>query len=143
MEEFREQINDLYYESSVKMMEEVEERERDKEKKLIDEQISKYKKMSTKRDKTQDAFKSEGPAAIPPPSIEDLVVSARIEKAGQVFKKFSSLLSKKEELLLDKLIHNDSMHIDVAVESDGKMMQELYSLFFGWTRDDEVTNVEE
>ena len=32
------------------------------------------------------------------------------------------------------------MHIDVAVESDGKMMQELYQLFFSWTRDDEVPN---
>lgn len=30
------------------------------------------------------------------------------------------------------------MHIDVAVESDGKMMLELYQLFFSWTREDEV-----
>ena len=46
-------------------------------------------------------------------------------------------------MLFNKLIHKDSMHIDVAVEADGKMMQELYQLFFAWTKDDEVAAVEE
>ena len=35
------------------------------------------------------------------------------------------------------------MHIDVAVENDGKMMQQLYELFFSWATDDDVPPVDE
>ena len=54
-----------------------------------------------------------------------------------MFKRFGSLLSRQQEILMQKLIHNDSMHIDVAEEQDGKMMQQLYTLFFAWATEEE------
>lgn len=48
-----------------------------------------------------------------------------------------------QEVLLRKLIHNDSMHIDTAVEHDTLMMQQLYDLFFSWrTEQDEKIDQE-
>ena len=44
MEEFRENISEMYYERAVKYMEEVEERRREEERSLITIQLSKYKK---------------------------------------------------------------------------------------------------
>lgn len=63
-------------------------------------------------------------------------------KASQ-FPRFRSLLTKKQELLLNKLIYNDAMIIEHEVQSDGKMMQELYELFFSWTKEDEVPAADE
>ena len=53
------------------------------------------------------------------------------------------MLSKPQEHLLQKLIHNDALHIDVATEADEKMMQELYHLFFSWTKEDETNDLED
>ena len=48
-----------------------------------------------------------------------------------------------QEVLLRKLIHNDSMHIDPAVEHDTLMMNQLYDLFFSWrTEQDEKIDQE-
>ena len=46
-------------------------------------------------------------------------------------------------MLLNKLIYNDAMIIEHEVQSDGKMMQELYELFFSWTKEDEVPAADE
>lgn len=51
MEEFKENIGDLYYEKAVKLMEEVEEKKREEEKTTITIQLSKFKKSLTKKDK--------------------------------------------------------------------------------------------
>lgn len=77
------------------------------------------------------------------PALDESSIRERIEKAGQVFKKFSSLLTKQQEVLLQKLIYNDSMQIDTAVEGDTMMMQQLYNLFFAWkTEQDEKIDQE-
>ena len=48
-----------------------------------------------------------------------------------------------QEVLLRKLIHNDSMHIDTSEEKDTLMMQQLYDLFFSWrTEQDEKIDQE-
>ena len=53
MEEFRENISEMYYERAVKFMEQVEERRREEERSMITIQLSKYKKSMTKKDKTE------------------------------------------------------------------------------------------
>ena len=44
MEDFRRDINDLYFDASVKLMLDVENKRKEEERKLIDEQHSKFKK---------------------------------------------------------------------------------------------------
>jgi len=124
MEDFRETIGELYYEKAVKLMEEVEERRKEEEMLLIAEQAGKFRKSLTRKEKGGDGTaankgesgQSKDQSNNPSPALDENAIKERIEKAGNVFKKFNSLLSKKQELLLNKLIYNDSMHIDVAVE---------------------------
>lgn len=73
----------------------------------------------------------------PSPALDEGAIKERVEKAGTVFKRFGSLLTRQQEVLMQKLIYNDSMHIDVAEEQDGKMMQQLYTLFFAWATEEE------
>lgn len=35
------------------------------------------------------------------------------------------------------------MHVDTAVENDGKMMRELYNLFFAWNSDSDTPNIDQ
>ena len=116
-------------------------------------QLGKYKKAGTKKEKmedkktaaaaTADAGSSKEEKKEPMPALDEESQAQRIEKAGRVFKRFSSLLNKQEEVLLQKLIHNDTMHIDTALETDTLMMKQLYSLFFAWkTETDEKAEKE-
>ncbi len=75
--------------------------------------------------------------------MDENAIKERVERAGNVFKKFSSTLSKQQEVLLQKLIYEDSMRIDTSSEADVQMMQTLYNLFFSWTEGGEVRNEDE
>ena len=150
MEHFRENIREEYYEKAVRLMDELEEKRREEEMETIALQSGKLRRTLSKKTTITDAdLKREIKDAKdrdsqnPTPVLDEHQIKERIEKAGHVFKRFSSLISKKQELLLNKLIHKDSMQIDPAVESDGKMMQQLYELFFAWTTDEEVAVAEE
>jgi len=81
--------------------------------------------------------KEPNPATLTP-MLDENAIKEKVDRAGYVFKKFSSTLSKQQSVLLQKLIYEDSMQIDTAVETDVKMMQTLYNLFFAWTADGEV-----
>ena len=85
-------------------MEEVEEKRRQDEIALITLQMGgKLKKSMTKREKTggdqeekkkeKDASKEEKNPS-PTPQLDDNQINERIEKAGNVFKKFASKLTK-------------------------------------------------
>ena len=152
MERFRDNISQAYYDKAVKLMEEVEEKRRQDEIALITLQMGgKLKKSMTKREKTggdqeekkkeKDASKEEKNPS-PTPQLDDNQINERIEKAGNVFKKFASKLTKPQEVLLKKLIYSESMQIDPAVEGDSKMMHELYQLFFQWSTPDELPAVD-
>ena len=104
MERFRDNISQAYYDKAVKLMEEVEEKRRQDEIALITLQMGgKLKKSMTKREKTggdqeekkkeKDASKEEKNPS-PTPQLDDNQINERIEKAGNVFKKFASKLTK-------------------------------------------------
>jgi len=145
MEEFRETMRELYHEKAVKLMDDYEEKAREHEMDMIALSTGARIRKSNTKTKAKEAGEEKKDVGSKDLSLQldEHQIKERIEKAGQVFKRFSSLLTKKQEILLNKLIHNDSMIIDTAVENDGKMMQELYQLFFQWSNDDEVAASDE
>ena len=92
MEEFRENIGEMYYEKAVKLMEQVEERRRDEERSMITIQLSKYKKSLTKKEKgdadskqkgaVTDAASNKEEKKEPVPALDENAIRDRIEKAG-------------------------------------------------------------
>ena len=70
------------------------------------------------------------------PLLDEQQIAEQVEAAGRVFTRFKSTLSRQQEVLLQKLIHQDSMQIDTAVKNDCEMVQTLYNLFFSWDNAD-------
>lgn len=114
MEEFRENIGELYYEKAVKLMEEIEEKRREEEMAMITLQTGgKLRKSMTKKEKTgeedkskksQEAAGKESQNPSPSPPLDENQIRERIERAGNVFKKFSSLIQIKiYHILLNKI----------------------------------------
>ena len=129
MEEFKENIGDMYYEKAVKLMDEVEERYREEEREKIRDQLGRLRKATTRKEVKQDAAaekltnkESSLNVTTSPTNLDDNAVRTRIDAAGNVFKKFNSLLTRQQEVLLTKLIHNDSMCIDNEREADSKLV---------------------
>lgn len=111
MEIFKENIGEMYYDRAVKLMEEVEERKRDEMKRDIILKQGTYRKSQTKREKVDEAGKKDKNFAAaeatakdgnlsPQPTLDEQAMKDKIMKAGNVFKKFSSLLSRQQEVLL-------------------------------------------
>ena len=67
----------------------------------------------------------------------------RLERINQLFRRFNTLMTKQQQILLQKLIYKDSMHIDDAVPEDGFMMEQLYNLFFAWKTEEDLPEVDE
>ena len=92
MEEFRENISEMYYERAVKYMEQVEERRREEERSMITIQLSKYKKSMTKKEKgdadskqkgvVTDAASNKEEKKEQVPALDENAIRERIEKAG-------------------------------------------------------------